>query len=110
MQPLRLSSSTPIQTLACVIYAVDQIGDVEGQTRPVAFDLHKFLRKQLTLKAGSTLSRHHALEVAVEHLNANDFLPERYVTHVFDVEYVQGAYDTAILPAQGRLKVAVRMA
>ncbi|MCL2393610.1 MAG: zinc-binding dehydrogenase [Acidimicrobiaceae bacterium] len=80
------------------------------ETRPVAFDLYKFLRKQLTLKAGSTLSRHHALEVALEHVKANEFLPERYVTHVFDVEDVQQAYETAIVPARGRLKVAVRMA
>lgn len=80
------------------------------ETRPVAFDLYKFLRKSLTLKAGSTLSRHHALEVARDHLKANAFLAERYVTHVFDVEDVQRAYETAIVPAQGRLKVAVRMA
>ena len=43
-------------------------------------------------------------------MKANDFLLERYVTHVFYVEDVQQAYDTAIVPAQGRLKVAVRIA
>lgn len=80
------------------------------ETRPVAFDLYRFLRKSLTLKAGSTLSRHHSLEVARDHLKANASLAERYVTHVFDVEDVQRAYDKAFVPARGRLKVAVRMA
>lgn len=80
------------------------------ETRPVAFDLYQFLRKSLTLKAGTTLSRRHSLEVARDHLKANSFLADRYVTNFFDVEDVQQAYETAIVPAQGRLKVAVRMA
>jgi L-iditol 2-dehydrogenase len=80
------------------------------EVQPVSFDLHRFLRKSLTLKAGTTQSRHHYLEIAREHFKSNPQLAESYVTHTFDVSDAQRAYETAIVPSAGRLKVAVRMA
>lgn len=80
------------------------------EARPVSFDLYRFLRKSLTLSAGTTKSRRQYLEIAREHLKSNPLLAGPYVTHTFDVADAQRAYETAIVPAPGRLKVTVRMA
>ncbi|XVQ11052.1 zinc-binding dehydrogenase [Spirillospora sp. CA-255316] len=80
------------------------------EARPYAFDLWKFLRKQLTLRAGATQSRLRYLRLAQEHLAEHRFLADGYVTHTFGVDEIQAAYDCANVPAKGRLKVAVSMA
>ena len=77
---------------------------------PVSFDLHTFLRKQLTMMSGVTLSRRQYLEIAREYLKSHPVLTEQYVTHVFDVPDVEQAFQAACAPARGQLKVAVRMA
>jgi L-iditol 2-dehydrogenase len=80
------------------------------EARPVSFDLYRFLRKSLTLSAGTTKQRRQYLEIAREYLKSNPQLAGPYVTHTFDVSDAQRAYETAIVPAPGRLKVTLRMA
>lgn len=79
------------------------------EARPYPFDLWKFLRKQLTMRAGATQSRRPYLELAGKYLAEHRFLADRYVTHKYEVADVQAAYDNANIPAKGRLKVAVSM-
>ena len=79
------------------------------EPRRCAFDLWKFLRKHLTLRAGAPLSRRPCLELAGKYLAEHRFLADRYVTHTYGVADVQAAYDAANVPAKGRLKVVVSM-
>lgn len=78
--------------------------------KPVSFDLHTFLRKALRLDAGTTKSYRQSLEAAREHLKANRFLADVYVTHIFEATDVDAAYAAAARPMPGQLKVAVRLA
>ena len=80
--------------------------------QPIAFDLFCFLRKSLLLQAGTTqkslgTKRSRPRESTSK---AHPFLAERYVTNVFDVADVQLAYETASVPAAGRLKVGLKLA
>ncbi|WP_344595930.1 alcohol dehydrogenase catalytic domain-containing protein [Actinomadura vinacea] len=79
------------------------------EARPYALDLWKFLRKQLTMRAGATQSRRRYLRLAGEYLAEHPVLADRYVTHTFDVADIQAAFEAANVPAEGRLKVAVSM-
>lgn len=101
-------------TLGDAIDAVAPSGQVYyfgiPETHPYPLDLWKFLRKQLTMRAGTTLSRRPYLELAGKYLAEHRFLAERYVTHTYEVGDIQAAYDRAQVPAEGRLKVAVSMA
>ena len=76
----------------------------------VAFDLHTFFRKQLTMFAGVTQSRRRYLDVARDHLRSHPFLAERYVTHVYDIDDVDQAFEAACSPTRGRIKISIRMA
>jgi L-iditol 2-dehydrogenase len=76
---------------------------------PYSFDLWKFLRKNITMIAGTTRRRRHYLEVAGEYLRAHPELGEGYVSHIHDISDIQVAFECASVPAAGRLKVAIRM-
>jgi L-iditol 2-dehydrogenase len=74
------------------------------------FDLWSFLRKNLTLRAGTTLQRRHYLAKAQEHVGTHPDLAKAYVTHAYGLDQVQDAFERASAPASGRLKVSIRVA
>lgn len=76
---------------------------------PYSFDLWKFLRRNLTMIAGTTVRRRHYLQVAGEYLRRHPELEEGYVSHIHDIDDVQKAFECASVPSAGRLKVAIRM-
>lgn len=72
------------------------------------FNMWSFLRKNLTLKSGTTLSREQYLEKACQYFRKYPELAAAYVTHVYDINDVTAAFETASIPAPGRAKVALR--
>ena len=70
-------------------------------------DMQRMVRKHLTLMAGGTLDRVRMLAEAGAYLSEHRALVDAAVTHVFDVSDVQSAYDCALRPAPGRLKVSI---
>jgi L-iditol 2-dehydrogenase len=72
------------------------------------FDMYSFLRKNLTLKAGGTRSREQYLEKACQYFRKYPELAATYVTHVYDIDDLTAAFETASVPAPGRAKVALR--
>jgi threonine dehydrogenase-like Zn-dependent dehydrogenase len=68
-----------------------------------------FLRKNLTLRSGVTLDRRRVLADAGTHLAAHPGLRDCYVTHVHPVTDVQTAFEAAVTPRPGQLKIAVDM-
>jgi L-iditol 2-dehydrogenase len=74
------------------------------------FPLAEFLRKSATMTAGATTLRRAALARANEYLAAHPELAGHYVTHTFGFADAQRAYDTALVPAPGRVKVVIDMA
>ncbi|TFV57011.1 alcohol dehydrogenase [Geodermatophilus sp. DF01-2] len=69
-----------------------------------------FLRKNLTLRSGVTLERRRVLARAEHYLREHPGLAEQYVTHVFPVAEAQSAYEHAISPRSGQIKVVVTAA
>jgi len=65
------------------------------------------LRKNLTLRSGVTLERRRVLAQAEQYLREHPELAERYVSHVFPVDDAQSAYEHAVRPAAGQVKVVV---
>ncbi|WP_208949140.1 hypothetical protein [Streptomyces violaceusniger] len=59
------------------------------EEHPYALDMWKFLRKHLTLQAGTTLERRRHLQAAGRYLAAHRPLAERYVTHTYEVGDIQ---------------------
>lgn len=68
-----------------------------------------FLRKNLSLRSGTTRERVRMLTDAGDYLKAHPELAARYVTDVIPVDKVQEAYERAIRPAPGQLKIVVDM-
>lgn len=68
------------------------------------------LRRNLTLWSGTTLDRGRALREATAYLAEHPELAAHYVTHQYDAHDVQQAFEAAVTPAVGRLKVTLRMA
>ena len=73
------------------------------------FDMTAFLRKQLTLSAGTTVERRRYLLEALVYLNEYPQLADQYVTHVVPINKVQRAYEMACRPAPGQLKITLDM-
>lgn len=71
------------------------------------FPMVQFLRKNASLTSGLTLDRRISLSRANDYLKANPELAAAYVTNEFKVDDVQGAFELAVRPAIGRLKVVV---
>jgi len=65
------------------------------------------LRKNLTLRSGVTLERRRVLAQAEQYLREHPELAECYVSHVFPVDDAQSAYEHAVRPAAGQVKVVV---
>jgi L-iditol 2-dehydrogenase len=74
------------------------------------FDMMTFLRKNLTLRSGTTMERRRVLQAANDYLGEHPKLREAYVTDVFSVDDVQAAFMAAIQPKTGQYKIAVDMA
>lgn len=68
-----------------------------------------FLRKNLTLRSGTTRDRVRVLTEAGQYLADHPELASRYVTDIIPVDKVQEAYERATRPAPGQLKIAVDM-
>jgi threonine dehydrogenase-like Zn-dependent dehydrogenase len=77
---------------------------------PHPFDLRGFLRKNLRLTSGVTTERRHALATAARYLAEHPDLVDGYVTDVLPLDRTQAAFERALRPEAGRLKVALRMA
>lgn len=77
---------------------------------PYPLDLRGFLRKNLRLAAGVTTGRRQALATAARYLAEHPDLADGYVTDVLPVERAQAAFERALRPGVGRLKVVLRMA
>ena len=74
------------------------------------FPLAEFLRKSATLTAGATSARRVALDMANTYLAEHPGLAEHYVTHCFAFDRAQQAFDEALVPAPGRVKVVIDVA
>lgn len=98
-------------TLLDAIHAVADSGQIYYFGIPddeYTFDMYSFLRKNLTLKAGSTRSRERYLEKACQYFRKYPELAAAYVTNVYEVDDLTAAFEKASVPAPGRAKVALR--
>jgi threonine dehydrogenase-like Zn-dependent dehydrogenase len=71
------------------------------------FPMEQFLRKDASLTSGLTRNRRSALAVADGYLKEHPELTSAYITDQFKLDDVQGAFDLAVRPAVGRLKVII---
>lgn len=71
------------------------------------FPMRRFLRKNLSLWAGTTRDWHHFLARAQTHLITHPELAGHYVTHTFPLDEVTQAFELYARPARGRIKVAL---
>jgi L-iditol 2-dehydrogenase len=73
------------------------------------FPMYLFLRKNARLLAGTTPAkrRRPSLVKAAGHLNAHPEIVGNYVTNVLHVDDVNQAFQLAIAPASGQLKIAL---
>src|SRR4051812_1254824 len=74
-----------------------------------AFPFMAFFRKHATLISGAALDRAQALTNAREYLLEHRALLEPYITTVVGVHDAQSAFETAINPTAGRLKVVLEV-
>ena len=72
-----------------------------------AFPFARFFRKDLTLLAGVTQDRRRSLEAAREYLVEHREMLDAYITDVFPVAAAQAAFELAVKPTAGRLKVVL---
>jgi threonine dehydrogenase-like Zn-dependent dehydrogenase len=103
-----------ISTFTAAVHAVGLGGQVYCFGIPddpvYPFALAEFLRKSATLTAGATSARRVALDMANTYLGEHPDLAEHYVTHTFAFAQAQSAYDKALVPAPGRVKVVIDVA
>jgi threonine dehydrogenase-like Zn-dependent dehydrogenase len=71
------------------------------------FPFTAFFRKNATLLAGVATERRAALAAAREYLREHPDLLEPYITDVVAVEQAQSAFERAVAPTAGRLKVVL---
>ena len=72
-----------------------------------SFPFSRFFRKNATLIAGVTTDRRNALAAARDYLREHRDLLAPYVTDVFAVDDAQAAFERAVTPTLGRLKVVL---
>jgi threonine dehydrogenase-like Zn-dependent dehydrogenase len=80
-------------------------GVADDDSYPIS--MRTMLRNNLTLKSGVTLDRRRMLSVAADYARDHPELLQAYVTHTFDVDDVQGAFELACRPAPDRIKIAL---
>ena len=74
-----------------------------------AFPFTAFFRKHATLIAGAATDRAHALAAARDYLREHRSLLSPYVTNVLEVRRAQEAFELAVDPVVGRLKVVLEV-
>jgi threonine dehydrogenase-like Zn-dependent dehydrogenase len=72
-----------------------------------AFPFARFFRKDATLLAGITQDRRRSLATARDYLVEHRGMLDAYITDVFPVAEAQAAFELAVKPTAGRLKVAL---
>ena len=72
-----------------------------------AFPFARFFRKDATLLAGITQDRRRSLAAARDYLVEHRELLDAYITDVFPVAEAQAAFELAVKPTAGRLKVVL---
>jgi threonine dehydrogenase-like Zn-dependent dehydrogenase len=75
-----------------------------------AFAFMQFFRKNATLTGGVTEDRTRSLAQARDYLKRHPELLEPYITDVFPVAEAQAAFELAVQPAAGRLKIVLELA
>ena len=80
-------------------------GVADDDAYPIS--MRSMLRNNLTLKSGVTLDRRRVLELAGKFAADHPELLDAYLTHTFDVEDVQAAFDLACRPITDRVKIAI---
>lgn len=71
------------------------------------FPMNAFLRKNLTMQAGITVERLSALVRADAYLVEHPELASAYVTNVFPAQDAQAAFEAAIAPRAGQVKMSL---
>jgi threonine dehydrogenase-like Zn-dependent dehydrogenase len=69
--------------------------------------MRTMLRNNLTLKSGVTLDRRRVLEAADAFARQHPDLLTNYLTHTFQVDEVQAAFELACRPTPERIKIAI---
>jgi L-iditol 2-dehydrogenase len=72
---------------------------------PLAF--YRIFRKGLTVQSGNTLGRRAALEAGQKHLLDFPELATAYLTHEFPAEQAGAAFERALAPVTGQMKIVV---
>lgn len=72
-------------------------------------NVQSLLRKNLSLTSGVTRHRREMLARASDHLAAHPGLVDTVITHTFDSDQAQQAFELAASPTPGTAKVTVRM-
>jgi L-iditol 2-dehydrogenase len=72
-----------------------------------AFPFLRFFRKNATLLAGVTQDRRRSLEAARDYLLEHREMLDAYITDIFPVAQAQAAFELAVKPTAGRLKVVL---
>ena len=80
-------------------------GVADDDAYPIS--MRSMLRNNLTLKSGVTLDRRRVLELAGKFVADHPELLGAYLTHTFDVEDVQAAFELACRPTPERVKIAI---
>ena len=73
-----------------------------------AFPFARFFRKDATLLAGITQDRRQSLAAARDYLVEHREMLDAYITDVFPVAEAQAAFELAVKPTAGRLKVVLK--
>jgi L-iditol 2-dehydrogenase len=98
-------------TLETAVEAVARCGTVLAFGVPdethYAFPFARLFRKNATLVAGVTLDRRRSLELARDYLLEHRELLDPYITNVVPVAEAQAAFDLAVKPTAGRIKVVL---
>ena len=80
-------------------------GVADDEAYPIS--MRSMLRNNLTLKSGVTLDRRRMLELAGKFAAEHPELLATYLTHMFGIDDVQGAFELASRPVPERIKIAI---
>jgi threonine dehydrogenase-like Zn-dependent dehydrogenase len=80
-------------------------GVADDDAYPIS--MRTLLRNNLTLKSGVTLDRRRVLDLAAKFAAEHPELLGTYLTHTFDLDGVQAAFDLACRPDPDRVKIAI---
>jgi L-iditol 2-dehydrogenase len=100
-----------VSTMDSAVAAVADCGQVYffGTPDDLVYPLpmHNVYRKALTIRSGTTRERRRMLAQARDHLAAHPQLAPAYVTDEIPLKDPQAAFDLAVVPKKGQLKVVL---